>query len=136
MREKYPRTKAVRELLALLGASSASDTIMFGQQNAGHIGISIENKDGTDSDCKRLTGKMPAVAGIDTLSLTGYEGTEDQLVKTVKNLARGGSIITLSAHMPDFSLGGADDAGNSRCDRRVTDDGAAQAEKSGITPEG
>lgn len=106
MRERYPRNKAVRELIALIGEYSASDRIMFGQQNAGHIGISIENKDGTDSDCKRLTGCMPAVVGIDTLSLTGYEGTESQLVKTVKNLARGGSVITLSAHMPDFSLGG------------------------------
>ena len=106
MRERYPRTKAVRELLTLLGEYSASDRIMFGQQNAGHIGISIENRDGTDSDCKRLTGHMPAVIGIDTLSLTGYEGTESQLVRTVKNLARGGSVITLSAHMPDFSLGG------------------------------
>ena len=106
MRERYPRTKAVRKLIALLGEYSASDRIMFGQQNAGHIGISIENRDGTDSDCKRLTGRMPAVVGIDTLSLTGYEGTESQLVRTVKNLARGGSVITLSAHMPDFSLGG------------------------------
>ena len=106
MNAKYPRTQGVKDMLALLGEYSASDMIMFGQQNAGHIGISIDVRDGTDSDCKRLTGKMPAVVGIDTLSLTGYEGTPEILIKTVKNLWREGCIITLSAHMPDFSLGG------------------------------
>ena len=106
MNAKYPRTQGVKDMLALLGEYSASDMIMFGQQNAGHIGVSIDVKDGTDSDCKRLTGKMPAVVGIDTLSLTGYEGTPEILIKTVKNLWREGCIITLSSHMPDFSLGG------------------------------
>ena len=106
MNERYARTDAVRKLLTILEDYSRSDFILFGQQNAGHIGISIDTKDGTDSDCRRLCGNMPAVVGIDTLGLTGYEGTPEILVKTVKNLWNNGCIITLSAHMPDFSLGG------------------------------
>ena len=37
MNAVYPRTQGVKDLLALLGEHSASDMIMFGQQNAGHI---------------------------------------------------------------------------------------------------
>ena len=72
MREKYPRTKAVRELLTLLGEYSASDRIMFGQQNAGHIGISIENTTTLNEEGARvfaaLTGDQVALTDIRLLN--------------------------------------------------------------------
>ena len=36
--------------------------------------MSINAADGTESDCKNLTGSHPAVIGVDTLSFLGYEG--------------------------------------------------------------
>ncbi len=95
-------------LLERLEDAAYSDKFLFGHQNAGHIGVSIKNNDGSESDIKNLTGHHPAVIGIDTLSLTGYEdpGKAEHLVKVVKNLNRQGVIITLSAHMPNFTLGG------------------------------
>lgn len=102
------RDQAVVELLHKLEDLSYSDKFMFGQQNAAHIGISIKAKDGTESDIKNLTGKHPSIVGVDTLSFSGYEGTFDNLVKVVKQLNKEGVVITLSSHMPNFSLGGED----------------------------
>ncbi len=93
-------------LLERLEDLAYSGRFLFGQQNAGHIGITITAKDGTQSDIRNLTGRHPGIVGIDTLSLTGYEGNREDLVKTVKNLNRQGVVITLSSHMPNFSLGG------------------------------
>jgi len=103
---KYRRSDKLESLLGILRDFSDSDRIMFGQQNCGHIGVSISATDGTESDCKNLTGSHPAVAGIDTLSFLGYEGKMSDLVMVVKNLRRQGLIITLSSHMPNFTLGG------------------------------
>ena len=103
---KYRRSDKLESLLGILRDFSDSDRIMFGQQNCGHIGVSISATDGTESDCKNLTGSHPAVAGIDTLSFLGYEGKMSDLVTVVKNLRRQGLIITLSSHMPNFTLGG------------------------------
>ena len=103
---KYRRSDKLESLLGILRDFSDSDRIMFGQQNCGHIGVSIDATDGTESDCKNLTGSHPAVAGIDTLSFLGYEGKMSDLVTVVKNLRRQGLIITLSSHMPNFTLGG------------------------------
>jgi len=77
---------------------------MFGQQNAGHIGISIDRSDGTDSDIKRVCGTHPAVAGIDTLSFTGFEGNFSQAVEVTRQLHRENVIVTLSMHAPNFAL--------------------------------
>ncbi len=106
MTAKYRRSDKLESLLGILRDFSDSDRIMFGQQNCGHIGVSISVNDGTESDCKNLTGSHPAVAGIDTLSFLGYEGKMSDLVTVVKNLRRQGLIITLSSHMPNFTLGG------------------------------
>lgn len=102
------RIPGVYKLLGRIEDVAYSNVFMFGQQNAGHIGISISNCDGTESDIKNLVGKHPAVVGIDTLSFYGYEGNFDQLIKVTKELHREGCLITLSAHMPNFSLGGDD----------------------------
>ena len=103
---KYKRSEKTDSLLGILREFSVSDRILFGQQNAGHIGVSISVADGTESDCKNLCGSHPAVVGVDTLSFLGYEGKMNDLVMVVKNLRRQGVIVTLSSHMPNFSLGG------------------------------
>lgn len=100
------REPSVTSLLERLEDASYSDYILLGHQNAGHIGVSIKTVDGTESDIKNLTGKHPAVVGVDTLAFTGYEGNLLDLVKTVKQLNKEGVIVTLSSHMPNFSLGG------------------------------
>ena len=38
---KYKRSEGLEKLLGLLRDYSISDKILFGQQNAGHIGVSI-----------------------------------------------------------------------------------------------
>ena len=103
---KYKRSEKLENLLGILWDFSDSEHILFGHQNAGHIGVSISVTDGTESDCKNLCGSHPAIVGIDTLSFTGYEGTMNELITVVKNMRRQGLIITLSSHMPKFSLGG------------------------------
>jgi len=97
-------TENTRELLRLLYDMTKRKSIMFGQQNAGHIGISIDRFDGTDSDVKRVCGKHPAVIGIDTLSFTGFEGTLVQAIEVTKQLHRENVIVTLSMHAPNFVL--------------------------------
>ncbi|MBR1798030.1 MAG: hypothetical protein IJ757_08510 [Clostridiales bacterium] len=102
------RHPGVYELLERLEDVSYSGSFLFGHQNAGHIGVSIKAADGSESDIKNLTGRHPSIVGIDTLSFYGYEGDYDQLVKVTKELHKEGCIITLSSHMPNFSLGGDD----------------------------
>jgi len=92
------------ELLRTLYDMSKRKAILFGQQNAGHIGISIERFDGTDSDIKRICGLHPAVVGIDTLSFTGFEGTLSQAVEVTKQVTRDKAIVTLSMHAPNFAV--------------------------------
>ena len=103
---KYGRSEKLENLLGILRDFSNSNRIMFGQQNCGHIGVSINAADGTESDCKNLTGSHPAIVGVDTLSFLGYEGKMNDLVTVVKNMHRQGLIVTLSSHMPNFTLGG------------------------------
>ncbi len=100
---REPKTLA---LLERLEDASYSDYLLFGHQNAGHIGVSIKKHDGTESDIKNLTGNHPAIVGVDTLSFLGYEGHMNDLVKVCKQLNKEGVILTLSAHMPNFTLGG------------------------------
>ncbi|SCW54926.1 Glycosyl hydrolase family 26 [Ruminococcaceae bacterium YRB3002] len=105
---KDGRQRSVNEMLDVLRNYTDRSVVLLGHQNAGHIGVAIDVKDGTDSDIKRLTGKMPAVVGVDTLSFLGYEGRMNDLIKVVKNLHKQGIIVTLSSHMPNFTMGGPD----------------------------
>lgn len=100
------REPAATRLLERLTDISYSEQFGFGHQNAGHIGVSIKAKDGTESDVKNLCGSHPFIVGVDTLSFFGYEGKYNDLVTVIKNLHKEGVIITLSSHMPNFSLGG------------------------------
>ena len=101
------RLKSVTDMLESLKAVTAQGDVILGHQNAGHIGVGIRKHDGTESDISIITGTMPGIVGIDTLSFLGYEGKMNDLIKIVKNLHRKGCYITLSAHMCNFSLGSA-----------------------------
>lgn len=101
----YTRSNNAEKLYARLKALSEYKGFAFGHQNAGHLGVSIKAHDGSESDVKNIMGAHPMVIGVDTLSFSGYEGEFDDTVKVVQNLDKQGVIITLSSHMPNFSLG-------------------------------
>ena len=113
-----PGTKSLYSYLSALGNGN---TVLFGQQNP------ISHKAGSDklsdSDIFDVTDDHPAVFGIDTLSLTGDEYSayrcNERYGTVFEPTARGnveaaayltnraideGMIVTLSAHMPNFSL--------------------------------
>lgn len=89
--------------------------ILFGQQHATTEGLSITERDGTQSDAKNAVGDYPAVFGWDTLSLEGHEKpgvqgdpiqSRDNLVAVMKKAYESGGVLTLSSHMPNFVTGG------------------------------
>ena len=61
------RTPGVYKLLGRLEDVAYSNDFMFGHQNAGHIGVSITNCDGTESDIKNL---VESVKGNDEAKTT------------------------------------------------------------------
>ena len=113
--------KATQNTYNYLKKVGQSDRMIFGHQNeyfdkAGNPGLS-------PSDTKDVTGSYAGVFGIDGLSLFGFEYSaarwnaahSDQIPETshgnieaaaaISNEAiENGSIITLSAHMPDFAI--------------------------------
>lgn len=137
-------TKAVYSYLQSVGNS---DSVLFGHQDdtwqkAGSSSLS-------NSDTKDVTGSIPGVVGIDGLSLTGneysaakYNATyHDQsfpqtpagnvaaaAALTNKNIADG-AVITLSVHMPNFSVVNTNSAYNAQ-----TDPSYAKYDFSGYTP--
>jgi len=97
-------TEKTRHLLAALYDMSRRKAMLFGQQNAAHIGISIDRHDGTQSDVKQICGSHPAVVGIDALSFTGYEGTLLQAIEVTRQVHRENVIVTISMHAPNFAV--------------------------------
>lgn len=109
---------SVGQLYAYLEAVGKTDSVLYGHQNDTHH--KAGSKELSESDTKDVTGSISAVVGIDTLSLVGNEfpgGLQDQYAKDLSNAeivrecakmtkaaANEGAIITLSAHMPNFSL--------------------------------
>ena len=111
---------AVKNVYAYLQAVGASDYVLYGHQNdTWHKAGSAEL---SDSDTRDVTGTIPAVVGIDTLSLVGNEysakrwnseqggSLAEDLSGNIKAAAaitnkaiEEGAIITLSSHMPNFS---------------------------------
>ncbi len=90
--------------------------ILFGQQHATTEGLSITDRDGTQSDAKNAVGEYPALFGWDTLSLEGKEKpgvagdseqSRDNLVAVMKKAYDDGGVLTLSSHMPNFVTGGS-----------------------------
>lgn len=108
-----------RQIYSYLQAVGSSDSVIFGHENdlfdkAGSVATSR-------SDVKDITGSIAGVHGIDTLLLTGNElGAEkykkayptepepatpvEAAVRLSNHAIEDGSIVTLSAHMPNFSL--------------------------------
>ena len=117
-------TASAKQLYSYLQAVGQSDSVIFGHQN------DTRNKAGTladttanHSDVFDVTGSSAGLVGIDALSLTGDEYDADKCNKqygtSFSNTAEGrvqaaayavnqdiaqGAIVTLSAHMPNFSV--------------------------------
>lgn len=94
-------------LQSYLNGLKNSDQVLFGHQN--DVSRSVSARDDL-GDVHDVTGSVSGVFGIDTLSLTGSEGggenAKDALVKAVassKTAAQNGAIVSLSAHMPNFT---------------------------------
>ncbi|MRN56428.1 glycosyl hydrolase [Paenibacillus monticola] len=89
--------------------------ILFGQQHATTEGMSITEKNGTQSDAYNAVGAYPAVFGWDTLSLEGhekpgvsgnFEQSRDNLIDVMKKAYAQNGVLNLSSHMPNFVTGG------------------------------
>lgn len=94
-------------LQSYLNGLKNSDQVLFGHQNDVSRSVNAQAQLG---DVYDVTGSVSGVFGIDTLSLTGSEGggenAKDALVKAVassKTAAQNGAIVSLSAHMPNFT---------------------------------
>lgn len=94
-------------LQSYLNGLKNSDQVLFGHQNDVSRSVSARDELG---DVHDVTGSVSGVFGIDTLSLTGSEGggenAKDALEKAVassKTAANNGAIVSLSAHMPNFT---------------------------------
>ena len=98
---------SAKNLLAYLTALKNNDQVLFGHENDYNKMVS---QTATEGDVKEITGSLSGIYGIDTLSLTGAElGISDPklaLETSIKNsieAAKQGALITLSAHMPNFT---------------------------------
>lgn len=133
-----------QNLYAYLSAIGKSKSILFGQQN--NISHKAGSKKLSDSDIYDVTGDYSAVCGLDTLSLTGDEysayvcnnrygtnfpqtaaGNVQSAVYLTNKVIENGAVVTLSAHMPNFSL----------VTQKSTDEGETYAKYdfSGYTPD-
>nr|WP_307992872.1 CIA30 family protein [uncultured Niameybacter sp.] len=83
--------------------NAAKEYLMFGHQHTNSQGITIVNTSGQYSDVKNAVNAFPAVFGWDTLALTGNEGEYEDLVRWSKEAVKTNGIITISAHMPNFT---------------------------------
>lgn len=108
-----------KQIYSYLQAVGSSDSVIFGHEN------DLSDKAGavttSTSDVKDITGSISGVYGLDALALTGAEAGPDKYAKAyptepkpadameaavrISNHAiEDGAIVTLSAHMPNFSL--------------------------------
>ncbi|MDO4491413.1 MAG: glycosyl hydrolase [Lachnospiraceae bacterium] len=97
-------TDAAKALAAYLAGLQADDKVLFGHQNSTFRSV---KDNGITSDVKDVTGTEVGLFGIDTLSLAGSECNSadpmgSSIAASMKAYA-GGSIITLSCHMPNFT---------------------------------
>ena len=100
------------QLFAYLKAVGESPYVLYGHQNDTHHKGGEEYFGSTSSDTKDITGSISAIVGIDALSFTGAElpipdGQKNGVAAAAQlsiQAAQEGAIMTLSAHMPNFSL--------------------------------
>ena len=99
-------TASAKALYAYLQGLTESDQVLFGHQN--DVSRSVSGKE--LGDVKDVTGSVSGIFGIDSLALFGSEagGTDaktalENSIKYSKDAAANGAIVTLSAHMPNFT---------------------------------
>ncbi|WP_167955167.1 glycosyl hydrolase [Anaerosporobacter faecicola] len=119
-------SNAVKQTYAYLKAMGETDNVIFGHQNDTHHKAGSNTL--SDSDTYDVTGSYAGVIGMDTLSLTSNEYSAKRYneeiaskegVELLPETAAGnvkaaatltnrniekGAIITLSSHMPNFSI--------------------------------
>ena len=97
-------TDSTKALAAYLTGLRADDKVLFGHQNSTFRSV---RDNGNTSDIKDITGSEAGLFGIDTLSLAGTECASENPLKASIEASRkayeGGSIISLSCHMPNFT---------------------------------
>lgn len=114
-------TKAAKEVYAYLKAIGETESVIYGHQNDTWHKAGSEEL--SDSDTRDVTGSISGIVGIDTLSLTGNEynaalwnetkgeallenaeGNVQAAAKLTNEVIGEGAIVTLSSHMPNFSV--------------------------------
>lgn len=97
-------TDSTKALAAYLTGLRKDDKVLFGHQNSTFRSV---KDNGKTSDIKDITGSEAGLFGIDTLALAGTEcASENPLeasIEASKKAYEGGSIISLSCHMPNFT---------------------------------
>lgn len=105
---------STKALAAYLLGLQKSGQVLFGHQNSTFKSVSSDGKDlaikDIVSDVKAVTGSEAGLFGIDTLSLAGKEIGKatrqealDASIEASMKAYNGGSIISLSCHMPNFT---------------------------------
>lgn len=111
---------SAKALYAYLQGLTESDQVLFGHQN--DVSCSVGTKDAL-GDVHDVTGSVSGIFGIDSLALFGSEagGTDaksalENSINYSKKAAENGAIVTLSAHMPNFTSAKIKDNGDGTYD--------------------
>lgn len=111
---------SAKALYAYLQGLTESDQVLFGHQN--DVSRSVGTKDEL-GDVHDVTGSVSGIFGIDSLALFGSEagGTDaksalENSINYSKKAAENGVIVTLSAHMPNFTSAKIKDNGDGTYD--------------------
>ena len=97
------------QLYAYMKAVGDSKYVIYGHQNETTMKAAYNG--GSDSDTKDITGSLAGIAAYDALALTGYEYTlkegetshAEAVAEVMIKAAKEGSILSFSAHMPNFA---------------------------------
>lgn len=113
-------SNSAKALYAYLQGLTESDQVLFGHQN--DVSRSVGTKDAL-GDVHDVTGSVSGIFGIDSLALFGSEagGTDaksalENSINYSKKAAENGAIVTLSAHMPNFTSAKIKDNGDGTYD--------------------
>lgn len=100
-------TEEARRLYSYLNAIGKNNQVIFGHENDYNKKVSQTASEG---DVKEVTGSLSGIYGLDTLAIAGAElGLTDPQAAMAESIANSlaaadqGSIISLSAHMPNFT---------------------------------
>lgn len=100
-------TDEAKALAAYLMGLQSSGQVLFGHQNSTFRSV---RDNGVTSDVKDVTGSEAGLFGIDTLALAGIETSQttrqdalDASIAASVKAYNGGSIVSLSCHMPNFT---------------------------------